>query len=269
MGNDSGDGISIGIAIETLMGRISRKISKPTLLWPAMSMLLLAAMVAEANTRVKPADADPHQLRCKAAIEAFPLQIVGSNGIWTGTDVPQPTAATQLLHPNVILSRRYRQSGGQFAGVPVDLLIVDCKDARDLQGHYPPNCYPAQGYILISKQSRSWQLKDVSISGMAYHFAPPQNQLLSEKTVYNFFVTPHVPGTMVSHPELDGAICPDITSVYTSGEDYQRRYFGAAEFQIVTEASMSPEQLDQALTDLLEQNVNVIETLMNRDRGGK
>ncbi len=52
--------------------------------------------------------------------------------------------------------------------------------------------------------------------------------------MYNFFVMPLVPGVTVSHKELDGVICPDITSVYTSGEDYQRRYYGAAEFQLVT-----------------------------------
>jgi hypothetical protein len=87
--------------------------------------------------------------------------------------------------------------------------------------------------------------------------------------VYNFFVTPLVPGSLVSHPELNGAICPDIQSVYTSGEDYQRRYFGAAEFQLVFETSMTSEQRDQAFIDLLAPNLNVIRTLMNRDPGGK
>jgi hypothetical protein len=145
---------------------------------------------------------------------------------------------------------------------------VDCKDARDLQGHYPPNCYPAQGQPLISQVQRTWQLPNMDIDGMEYHFAP-ESQTGAEKVVYNFFVTPRVPGVAVSHKELDGVICRDIGSVYKSGEDYQRRYFGAAEFQLVSGSEMTTQERDQAFIDLLGPNEDMIKTLENRPPGGK
>jgi hypothetical protein len=81
---------------------------------------------------------------------------------------------------------------------------------------------------------------------------------------------PRVPAMTVSHKELDGVICSDIGSVYTSGEDYQRRYYGAAEFQLVTGPQMKRQDRDQALIDLLSSNESLLRTLENRpDAGGK
>jgi hypothetical protein len=240
--------------------------SRGAWLWPAVSILMLIGMIAEASTRITPADAEPHQARCRTAIENFPMVVSGPSGnSWSGQDEEVPDSAVALLQPNKILSRQYTQEGGE--GIRVFLLIVDCSDANDLQGHYPPRCYPAQGQTLLSSKPRTWHLAGMEVPGMEYEFA--NTQLASNTVVYNFFVTPRVPGSLVSHPELNGAICPDIQSVYTSGEDYQRRYFGAAEFQLVFETPMSSEQRDQAFVDLLAPNLNVIRTLMNRDPGGK
>ena len=181
-----------------------------------------------------------------------------------GRDTEIPTSATKLLRPNRILSREYLNDETKTV---VSLLLVDCGDARDLQGHYPPNCYPAQGQRLMDQQPRVWHLPHMDIHGMEYHFGPksPTNE---EQVVYNFFVMPMAPGRTVSHKELDGVICPDITSVYTSGEDYQRRYYGAAEFQLITGPRMTPEQRDQALLDLLGANESLIRILENRNPGG-
>lgn len=234
---------------------------------------MLIGMIAEAGTHVQPAVAEPHLARCRAAIAAFPVMVKGASGTWMGSEKEIPAPAIQLLHPNAILSRDYVNDETKTT---VSLLIVNCKDARYLQGHYPPNCYPAQGMELIktddhgtpqSGELRTWNLAQMDITGMEYHFAPksPTDQ---ERVVYNFFVMPRVPAVTVSHKELDGVICPDIGSVYTSGEDYQRRYYGAAEFQLVTGPRMTRQERDQAFLDLLSPNEKVIRTLENRDPGG-
>jgi hypothetical protein len=239
--------------------------SRGAWLWPAVTILMLIGMIAEAHTRVTGADAAPHLARCRAALERFPMTILGPSGnSWAGTDQPVPDSAVALLQPNIIVSRNYAEQGGE--GMRASLLIVDCSDANDLQGHYPLNCYPAQGQTWLSTKPRVWHLPGMDISGMEYEFA--NTRLEGTMVVYNFFVTPLVPGSLVSHPELNGAICPDIKSVYTSGEDYQRRYFGAAEFQVVFDNPMTSEQRDSAFIDLLAPNLNVVRTLMNRP-GGK
>jgi hypothetical protein len=233
-------------------------------LWPALSILMLIGMFAEAQTHVQPSVAEPHLARCRAAIDAFPMVIRGASGVWTGMDTDVPASATKLLRPNRILSREYLNDETKMA---VSLLLVDCGDARDLQGHYPPNCYPAEGQKLLEKVPRTWHLPGMDISGMEYHFGPKSPTDLGQ-VVYNFFVMPVAPGRTVSHKELDGVICPDIESVYTSGEDYQRRYYGAAEFQLISGPRMTRAQRDQALIDLLGPNERLIRILENRNPGG-
>lgn len=243
-----------------------RKRSKGVWLWPLVSILMLVGIVAEAGTHVQPADAANYLLTARKSIDDIPLTLVGPTGnLWTGTDVPVATAATELLRPNTILSREYVKQGEN--GVSATLLIVDCSDARDLQGHYPPRCYPAQGQQALGSQQRTWHLKDMDINGMEYEFS--KGELGDQQVVFNFFITPCVPGVAVSHKELNGAICRDMDDVYISGEDYQRRYFGAAEFQVVMSGTLAPEERDAAFVDLMTPIQNVIRTLMNRDTGGK
>jgi hypothetical protein len=224
-------------------------------------------MVAEAHTHVQKSEAAPHLARCAIAVKAVPAVIPTDAGTWVGREIDMPKPAIQLLQPNAILSRQYVN---EQAREVVSLLIVNCGDARDLMGHYPPICYPSQGEEELEKQrvARIWHLPNMDIHGMEYHFAAksPTDQ---DQTVYNFFVMPLVPSLTVSHKELDGVICPDIDSVYTSGEDYQRRYYGATEFQLVTGPQMTPQKRDQALIDILTPCQDLLTTLENRPRGGK
>jgi hypothetical protein len=243
----------------------SRKENKGVWIWPLISITMLVGIVAEAQTHVHPADAQPYLDVSRKAINNIPFTLVGPTGnLWTGTQVPIAQAATELLRPNTILSRDYVN---EATGISVTLLIVDCSDARDLQGHYPPRCYPAQGQPEIDSKPRTWRLTGMDIKGMEYEFA--KGDLGDKEVVYNFFITPCVPGVAVSHKELNGAICPDMDDVYISGEDYQRRYYGAAEFQLVMSGTMSADQRDTAFVDLITPIQNVIRTLMNRDSGGK
>ena len=246
----------------------SRKTSKGVWLWPLVSIMMLIGIVAEAGAHIHPDDPRvvKYQAACRQAINDIPFTLVGPTGtMWTGTKSEVATAATELLRPNTILSRQYVKQGN--SGIFATLLIVDCSDARDLQGHYPPRCYPAQGQKSEGSEPRTWHLSGMDINGMEYKFS--QGELGDEQVVYNFFITPRVPGVAVSHKELDGVICRDMDDVYTSGEDYQRRYFGAAEFQVVMSGTMSAEERDAAFIDLMTPIQNVIRTLMNRDTGGK
>jgi hypothetical protein len=216
---------------------------------------------------VQPSEADPHLQRCRVAVAAVPYLINAASGTWVGANTEVPKPAIELLQPNAILSRTYVN---ERARESVALLIVNCGDARDMMGHYPPICYPSQGEEEEKELTRDriWHLPHMDIHGMEYHFAPksPTDQ---EQIVYNFFVMPRVPSLTVSHKELDGVICKDIDSVYTSGEDYQRRYYGAAEFQLVTGPQMTPQQRDQAFVELLTPCENLLLTLENRPTGGK
>ena len=269
------------------------KISPGAWLWPSFVILMLIGMIAEASrTHIVPADASRFHDACTRAIDQFPLVIDSSDGIWKGREVEQPESAIKLLKPLRIVSRNYSCDRNDGTHQELALLLVDCPDARDLQGHYPPNCYPSQGEkpVYASEaarvadqpgRERTWYLPHMEIHGMEYRFSadgPSESDV--DKIVYNFFVIPKVPGIGVNHKELDGVIWKDISGVYTSGQDYQRHFFGASEFQVVfqppTGSTLTPDQeqaaikrRDQAFLDILSPNENLIWTLENRDPGGK
>src|SRR5688572_8404758 len=104
---------------------------------PLLSVGLLAGIFVERRTHLKPQDVEPYHARAKAAVDQVPYFI----GTWTGADVEIPVAAQKLLRPNAILNRRFVDSspGDPRSSYPVaSLLIVQCRDSRDMVGHYPP-----------------------------------------------------------------------------------------------------------------------------------
>jgi len=231
-----------------------------TLAPPVICLALLAGLVAEAHTRVQPGDAEPFHARAAAAINGIPA--VMDNGNWVSQEEPEPPSATALLRPNAILSRRYLKRDTDGRTLSVGVLIVQCKDARDMQGHYPPRCYPANGATLVEQLPRIWTIGGLKIPGMEYLFTQLTQGINQELRVYNFFVIPEIPGLPARAVR---GICPDIQAVYQSGEDYQRRYYGAAQFQFVFPNDLSQPVRDRIMTELLEQNVSVIRTLMNHE----
>ena len=231
---------------------------------PALVLLLLAGAMAEASQRVKPKDADVEAFhrRAKAELESIPNAIQNGPATWYGADVKVPQSAVNLLNPNTIISRQYLENRpGTSVSRSAQLLIVQCRDARDMQGHYPPNCYPAQGWTMLSSQQRDWVLPDrqtqrglskgMKISGMEYKFTQSIGVDASSEIVYNFFL---IPGSKEE-------TLRDINAVYKVGEDYQRRYFGAAEVQLLVSPDLPQADRDDILVQLLGPYVDVLRFL--------
>src|SRR5947209_9164878 len=218
-----------------------------TMAAPLACVMLLACIVAENSTHFRPRDAEPYHARAKAAIEAMPFRFDG----WTGRKLDVDPAAERLLHPNCILNRAY--TDGRYTA---NLLIVQCKDGRDMAGHYPPNCYPAQGEQLTS--ARDFELPVVGqghheiVKGVEYRFIKTTGLAVNERYVYDFFI---VPGK---------GFVRDMADIRQSAKDYQRRYLGAAQFQVVFSdppAQMSPQQREEIVATLLGANAGVFEVL--------
>lgn len=225
-----------------------------------MACTLLAGMVAEQRTHIKPADVEPYHARARAAIEAVPYVI----GYWTGKDDDIPPAAQKLLRPNAILSRTYIDTQPSARGPRVaSLLIVQCRDSRDMVGHYPPICYRAQGRTpeafagcMDSPEkgvNRDWRVGDTIIPGVEYRFLHRRQGQFWRTTVYNFFI---VPGK---------GIVRDMQGVVDAAEDYQQRYYGAAQFQLVFSGlasdDLSQAEHDEIFATLMAPNLSLIQTL--------
>ncbi len=221
---------------------------------PLMSVALLGGIVAEQRTHLKPRDVEPYHARAKAAVDGVPYLI----GSWTGQDEPIQPAAQRLLRPNAILSRRYVDNS------PVDfrtehsaasLLIVQCRDSRDMVGHYPPICYRAHGMTVDEKYCgpRDWSVNSKTIPGYEYQFTNVVAGQTERTIVYNFLI---VPGR---------GIVRDMKGIEQAAEDYQQRYYGAAQFQMVfhgqASALRSREERDGIFATLMGPNISLIETL--------
>lgn len=180
----------------------------------ALSLVLLCGLAAETVVRPRPEEAEPYHAAVRAAAAESPLRI----GPWIGTDQEQPPSAIQLLKPNVIISREYIH---EQTGRAVSFILVHCKDARDIYGHYPPACYPAHGMKLRDRHPTpiDWDVAGTRVPGTEYRFdsARPDHPGL---VVDNFIITP-------------GAYCRDMQAVGDLVGDYTQRFFGAAQVQVV------------------------------------
>lgn len=221
---------------------------------PVISAGLLAGIVAEQRGHLKPQDVEPYHARAAEAIEKVPYII----GTWTGQKDEIPVAAQKLLRPNAILSLTYVDHSAadwRQQHRSASLLIVQCRDSRDMVGHYPPICYRAHGMTLDEKQCgpRDWDVDGMKIGGYEYQFTEVFQGQTSRTIVYNFLIVPR------------RGIVRDMKDVERAAEDYQQRHYGAAQFQVVfhgqASSASSREERDEIFATLLGPNIRLIETL--------
>lgn len=198
----------------------------------AAATLLLAGMGLSNLALPSAQDAAPyHRALLKMANEA-PIAF----GRWSSVASDLPESAIELLKPNAIVSRSFTDNRGH---VTAHFVLVQCQDARDLGGHWPPNCYKTSGYTQTAAEPRTWQVNGMTIPGVSYRFERLTHQGKADITVDNFMILPGV------------GFMSDMSSVRQAGGDFQRRYFGAAQVQIVTSSALSHEDRDTVFAELV------------------
>ena len=181
----------------------------------------------------------------QSRVRSAAATVTPSVGPWLATDTEVPTSALALLHPNTIISRRYSNFD---TGLSADFLLVHCADIRDLLGHYPPNCYVANGWSITSADPAVWEVGGLHINGTRYSFAMTRHGVESHIIVFDFMVLP------------DGSTCPDMVGVDAAARDPRKNY-GAAQVQVVCDASMPEGRQDEALRTLIANYLPVIDAI--------
>jgi hypothetical protein len=207
-----------------------------------VSVGLLAAVAVERRSVEPPDDASGYHERVRLAAEGAPPYL----GDWAAREMQVPYEAISLLRPNVLLSRQFVNVAN---GRRVSLLLVHCQDARDLVGHYPPNCYPGQGWQLTGSEDRDWTLEDWSIAGTEYSFRRDTFNQSNHQVVSNFMVLP------------DGTTMRDMNAVRMAAASVQRRFYGAAQVQVVFEGSMPIEQREEIFKLLVTGHWPIIDAI--------
>jgi EpsI family protein len=209
----------------------------------ACSFLVLLLMAAEGTRRPSPATAAPFHKAAAAAIAAVPLNL----GDWAGTDIPVPASAQTLLRPNAMLSRAFTQRG---TGEALSLALVQCRDTRDMAGHYPPICYPGQGWAQGGEGVPvTLSVGPHTVRATRYQFT--RGSLEGDRTlvIYNFFA---VPG--------EGFLA-DMAGIRTLASRFTARPFGAAQIQVVFGRSRPTAEEVPLVQDILNPLADVLTTL--------
>lgn len=200
----------------------------------AISASLLGAIAWETTSRPKPEDAAPFHRQIRDYFESFPYRIGG----WVGADNAPVPAAQKMLRPNVMLSRAYRDAAN---GRNATLLFVQCRDSRDMAGHYPPVCYPAHGWEKdFGRTEDRIKVGDLEIPVVRYAFERSGFTARHRLVIYGFFVLP------------GRGFATSMDTVRQAASDYPVRCFGAAQAQVAMDANLTPDQERAIFAELVQ-----------------
>lgn len=158
--------------------------------------------------------AEAYHARIRVVAEDLPREV----GVWSSVDTELPEAAVALLRPNVLISRRYENASTNRS---FSLLVVQCADARDMEGHYPPNCYPSAGWTSSGRRPVELQIGAMQADSVDYGFVRTTEDGLEAIEVVNLIMLPG-----------DGFVT-SIGSIRRLSGTVSDRYFGAAQVQFV------------------------------------
>ncbi len=192
----------------------------------------LLALVAIGVVRIDPSDAqaiDAYHEQIVEVVERIPWKFEG----WTSREVPLPQSATSLLNPNAIIAREYVNAE---RGVVATLLIVQCRDSRDMGGHYPPVCYPSNGWLKDSDTPNGGRVDGQDLR--VYEFSRVVGKADRSMTIYSLFALP------------TGMLTGAMKDVRQLSANYDYRKYGAAQLQVLINGTIPLEEHQWILEDM-------------------
>lgn len=199
---------------------------RQTLAPVAAAALLIAMLVLRVFEHAPPLGVGDYMADAAVAIDDIPRLI----GAYVGNDSEVTPGAIELLQPNRILQRRYTdpETGRGFS-----LVLVHCGSAKDMIGHYPPNCYPRAGWVPAApNQTVSVESQEIVIPATLYHFEKKQGFSSARSDILSFFVVP-------TGPQRFG---PDIRLVDRASRSTRASQLGAAQVQVITSDDIDEQQ---------------------------
>lgn len=216
-----------------------------------LAMSILLGVQLNNQTHGDPDVVAAYHQRVRSIAEELPYRV----GEWLGVDEAPPPAAVQLLRPNVMLGRRFIDTEGRREAA---LVLVQCRDSRDMAGHYPPVCYPAHGWQWGEAPTQvSVQVAGASVPMTRYGFERSTFTTDRMVVIYGLFVLPN------------RGLAVDIGQVREAAADYRARGMGAAQVQVALGAGYTRDEELQIVGTLMESAWPVIEAVWNDGPGSR
>jgi hypothetical protein len=230
---------------------LSPRLARQSRLAVSCTLLLLACAAAERFVLTQPgADAEAYHEWVRHAADAIPIHF----DRWLGIEAPVPQSAVTLLKPNAIVSRNYQELS---RGRDVSLIVVHCRDSRDILGHYPPICYVNQGYTMSAAEPREMTVDDLKLSVTRYRFAVVRDGVTRSLELDNFMVLP------------TGEIVPDMGAVDRAARDQALKHFGVAQVQIIYGSRLDDVDRGETFDAFVRQLRPFISAVMRSGRGAE
>ena len=205
---------------------------------------MLGGIVLFGRSAENIAEANEYHLRIEAAVKSIPTKI----GDWEGVDMELPPEAVALLKPNAVCSRHYVN---RKSGVSAVLLLIQCRTARDMLGHYPPVCYKSNGFQMRSSEEQVWHAEDLDVEAMEYEFFQAFPTRMETVVVGNVLILP------------DGRFVRDMDTIRSMAGDHVKQAFGAAQMQlrVSSKIELLPEQRSAIYEEFLGEIRDVIRAI--------
>lgn len=217
----------------------------PAWLAALLTGIVLAGMAWYSLASMRIGGNEEYLLGVRLAVEDLPMQIDG----YFGVDRPVQEAAQELLRPNKLLQREYTHPITQNS---FSILIVHCADVRDMMGHYPPVCYPSNGWDVDGVSGGEIiRSRGGPIPITRYRVSRGDGSLEHSRVIANTFVVPRADEPL----GRDDRVLDSVTRTrWSSG-------LGAAQVQIITDAKMDEatrEQIERSIADRLEGLIDAV-----------
>lgn len=199
---------------------------------PAVA-ILVAMIIFGIRRTSDPARDKDYFADVSAAISDIPYRIGG----WIGADMEAQAPAIQLLRPNKLLQRRYAKLDGAHS---FSILFVHCSDARDMEGHYPPVCYPAHGWIMVDSTPSDFILGSARVPCTIYRMKTVRNGDERRMTILNFF----------AFSSTVAGLAADMTAVSQVSSSAAISSRGAAQFQLILQDGASLDEVTQLMQEI-------------------
>jgi Protein of unknown function (DUF3485) len=218
---------------------------------PLGAVVVLVVIIANGGVDARPPrNAEAYFAASAESILSIPYRIGG----WYGEDQAVTAPARKLLKPNQVMQRRYTElsSGDRFS-----LLLVHCKNTRDMDGHYPPICYDRHGWNMIEAEKVLLKMTDAKgepVHATQYRFERRSNpgQVMN---VLGFFII----------PAAESPYSPGIDTLRVASRGRSSAGMGAAQVQVITYGTFTDERRNEIINMVIDEIEPVLDVIAKGD----